>query len=183
MLALLRALPALPCAAPVTAVPSAVTSLLANTVWSTPIPETCAQGFSGSDYLVFSSDTSKVTHNVIAIACTTCLPVLTETCTVSVRAAPNGWYDFNYTQTPGFGRFASGCISFRLLGATLQTTQVTDTQLCPPDGGRSGATGGGVSSSNWTREAAPGATATIMSTFAPARASESCSRCVSRELR
>ena len=38
--ALLRALPALPCAAPITAVPAAVTSMLANTVWSTPIPET-----------------------------------------------------------------------------------------------------------------------------------------------
>lgn len=128
----------------------------AGTTWSTPIPPGFAAGYTGTTFLTFSSDGARMTNNVIAVAGAVCLPIVMDQCTKATTARGGGWVDFNYTQNPLAGRFATGCLSFRAgPGGVLESSQVTLSQTCPPDGSTLP-----LSTSNWTRESAPGTCAT-----------------------
>lgn len=111
-------------------------ALLRGKTFATPFT---SGSICGTNYMTISAAGDSLYNNIIAMAGTTCLPVVMEQCvtTVDYRSA-TGLYNIYYTQVASFGRNPVGCIALRANSSsagvvTAFSTQLASTQMCPPD--------------------------------------------------
>jgi ABC-type multidrug transport system ATPase subunit/ABC-type multidrug transport system permease subunit len=152
------------CATPAQPLPS----WLLGTTWKTPF---VSSGFSGYDYLTFSTTGASQVHNIVALAGTTCLPIMMSQCvtsaivmTVPNSSPPSTYLAVNYTQAAFVSEKPIGCIAL-LAGfdnatgtALLYSTRVALTQLClAPSATLEESAPALQSSSTWVKVSGPGA--------------------------